>query len=223
MQLDINLLQSIPLFKGIKTEEFAALFACVGARKDTYQKGAFIFFNGDIISSIGIMLAGHALIIKEDVFGNRAVLNELEKRDVFGEAFACGGSYALTISVQATENCDILFLPFERIMNVCSSSCGFHNALIKNMVEMIAQKNINLMRKLEVTTKHSLREKMLAYLSQLAQEQGKTMVQSPLGRVDLAGLLGVDRSALTRELNRMRDAGLIDFEKNTYTLLDVEI
>ena len=221
MHVDAKLLQGIPLFKGIEASSFDALFACVGARRERYEKGDFIFLNGNVTSSIGIVLAGRVQVIKEDIFGNKAILNDLGPKTVFGESFVCGGSYTLTVSVQAADSSEVLFLPFERIMSICPSACGFHNALIKNMVEMIALKNLRLVEKLEVTTKHSLREKVLTYLSQLAQEQGTATVTSPLGRVDLADFLGADRSALTRELNRMRDAGLIVFDKNTYTLMDV--
>lgn len=223
MKVEIALLQSVPLFKGIKADEFGALFACIGTKKESYEKGEFIFLNGNVTSSIGIVLNGRVQIIKEDIFGNRAILNDLGPKSVFGESFVCGGSYVLTVSAQAAERSEVLFLPFERVMHICPSAYGFHNAMIKNMVEMIARKNLKLVEKLEVTTKHSLREKMLTFLSQLVQEQGSATVTSPMGRVDLADFLGVDRSALTRELNNMRDAGLIAFEKNTYTLMDVDL
>lgn len=222
MQVDATLLQSISLFRGLGAEELGALFACVGARRESYERGDFIFMGGDETHAIGIVLTGRVQVIKEDVFGNRTILNDLGPKTVFGESFVCGGNYTLSVSVQAIEASDILFLPFEHVMHICPSACGFHNALILNMVEMIAQKNMKLVEKLEVTTKHSLREKVLTYLSQLAQEQGSMTVTSPLGRVDLADFLGADRSALTRELNRMRDSGLIAFEKNTYTILDAQ-
>lgn len=223
MQVDERLLEGISLFKGIAADDFDALFGCVGAKKERYDRGDFILLNGDTTNAIGIVLTGRVQIIKEDIFGNRAILADLGPKSVFGESFVCGGSYALTVSAQAAEGSEILFLPFERVMNICPSACGFHNTLIKNMVEMIARKNIRLMENLEITTKRSLREKVLAYLSNLAQEQGGVAVTSPLGRVDLADFLGVDRSALTRELGRMRDDGLIEFEKNTYTILDANI
>lgn len=218
MIADVTFLREIPLFAGIGDGEFPALLACVGARRESYRKGDFIFLNGNLVDTIGIVLSGRAQIVKEDVFGNRAILNDLGPRAVFGESFVCGGSFTLTMSVQAAHDSEILFLPFDRVMHICPSACGFHNTLIRNMVQMIAKKNIHLMEKLEITTKHSLREKILAYLSQLSQEQGSTTVTSPLGRVDLADFLGADRSSLTRELNGMQRAGIIAYDKNTYTI-----
>ena len=219
MQVDIDLLQTVPLFGGIERDKLAALFACVGAKKETYQKGEFISLSGDTLKNIGIVLTGQVQIIKEDVFGNRAILNNLDKGSVFGESFVCGGNYALTISIQANENASVLFLAFDRIMNMCPSACDFHNALIKNMVTMVARKNVKLLERLEISTKRTLREKILTYLSLLAQEQNSLTVTSPLGRVDFADFLSVDRSALTRELNRMKEEQLISFDKNIFTLL----
>lgn len=223
MQLELKLLQTTPLFKGIQTQELDALLTCIGARQDHYAKGEFIFLNGSSVNSIGIVLTGRVQILKEDIFGNRAILNDLGPGAVFGEAFVCSEKYTLTVSVLAAENSTVLFLSFDRVMHICPSACRFHNAVIKNMVEMLAFKNIKLIEKLEVTTKHSLREKILTYLSQLAQDQASTTVTAPLGRIDLADFLGADRSSLTRELNRMKADGLIVFDKNTYTLLDVDL
>lgn len=222
MKVDNMLLQKSPIFKGIKSEEFGSLFACVGAHKESFKKGEFIFLNGNRINDIGILLSGHVQIIKEDVFGNRTVLNDLLPPETFGESFCCGSNFILTVSAIAMENTTILFLPFERVMHMCPSACGYHNILIHNMVEMIATKNVRLLEKLEVTTKHSLREKILTYLSQLAQEQNSGAVTSPLGRVELADFFGADRSSLTRELNKMQDEGLISFNRNTYKLLNYD-
>ena len=207
-----------PLFDGISLQNYNALLNCIGGKTKQYAKGEFISLSGDSINCIGVVMSGRVYILKEDIFGNRAILNDTGRGAIFGESFICSGSYSLTVSIQAAEKSEILFLPFDRVIQSCSSACLFHQALIKNMLVMIAKKNIKLIEKLEITTKHSLREKILAYLSQLAQEQDSTTVTSRLGRMDLADFLGADRSALTRELNRMRDDGLLDYERNTYRL-----
>lgn len=211
----------IPLFAGIAQTDLPALLSCAGAFSQTYSRGDFLLLEGDAAHAIGVVLAGCVQVVKEDVFGNRAIINELPQGGIFGESFVCGGSYMLSVSVQATQDSQVLFLDFDHVMNSCSKACTFHTLMVKNMVRLIAQKNINLMEKLEVVTKRTLRERVLAYLSQLSQEQGADWLDSPLGRVDLADYLGVDRSALTRELNNMRKDGLIDFDKNRYKLLNL--
>lgn len=219
MQQYKDVLTQSELFEGIDFKNYGALFACIGGKTAGYVKGAFVSLAGDTLREIGVVLAGRVQIVKEDIFGNRAILNDMGPGAVFGEAFICGGGQPSTVTVLAAERAEILFLPFDRVMQTCPSACGFHTALIKNMVVMLARKNQALVQKLEVTTKHSLREKILTYLSQLAQAQDSRTVTAPLGRTDLADFLGADRSALTRELNRMREDGLLVYEKNRYTLL----
>ena len=223
MEKYTHILQSIPLFQGIASGDYPALLSCLGTRIAHYGKGEFASLRGDTLHAVGIVLDGRVQVIKEDVFGNRAILNDLDVGSVFGESFVCGGNYALSVSVQTAESSTILFLPFDKVMQTCPNACGFHSMLIKNMVVMIARKNIRLVEKLEITTKRSLREKILSYLSHLAQEQRSSEIKSPLGRVDLADFLGVDRSALTRELNRMAADGVIAYSKNTFTLLGVAV
>ena len=218
MLASAEILSRIPLFADIASQNYGALLSCIGGRTKQYAKGEFVSLTGDAIDHIGVILSGRVYILKEDVFGNRAILNNMGSGEIFGESFICSGSHSLTVSVQTAERSEILFLPFVRVIQSCSSACQFHQTLIKNMLVMVAKKNIKLIEKLEVTTKHSLREKVLTYLSQLAQEQKSITVTAPLGRIDLADFLGADRSALTRELNKMQSDGLIDYEKNRYTL-----
>ena len=103
-------------------------------------------------------------------------------------------------------------------MHTCTNACTFHHRLIENMVQLIADKNLELMKKTEVVTKKTLREKVLAYLSQQAQQTGSEYFEIPLGRIELAEYLCADRSALTRELNTMKAEGILDFDKNMFRL-----
>ena len=218
MFINPYVLEKFMLFSGISANDFSAVLGCVGARKKRFSKNEFISLAKDELRAIGLILKGRVRLLKEDVYGNRNIVTILEAGEVFGESFVCGGAYSLTVSIQAAEETEVLFVSFDRVMHTCPNSCEFHNKLITNMVTMIARKNMNLMEKLEITTRHSLREKVLTYLSQLVQQQGTSTVTASLGRMELADFLGVHRSALTRELNAMQKDGLIQFVKNTYTL-----
>ena len=87
------------------------------------------------------------------------------------------------------------------------------------MVKIIADKNRDLMRKIDVVSKRTIREKLLAYLSIQAQVHNARYFVVHLGRVELAEYLCVDRSALTRELAKMKEDGLIDYDKNCFRIL----
>ncbi|NLY09615.1 MAG: Crp/Fnr family transcriptional regulator [Tissierellia bacterium] len=218
-----NILQPLeqsPLFRNIATEDYEKLLSIVGDGIKSYNRGDFIKIFGDPVEVMGIVLSGEILIIKEDVFGNRVILNEIRPGQIFGESFVCGGSFVMKVSVQAKEPSQVAFISFGKMMG---SKQKFEavSTLTQNLIEILARKNIHLVERLEVATKHSIREKVLSYISNLSQNTGSPVVESPLGREDLAGFLGVDRSSLTRELKRMKEDGLIDFEKNKFTIKEL--
>lgn len=216
---DILLEIGSPLFEGIDHEERKAMLSCIGYHTGRIRKGDIVAFEEENIKHIGIVMAGSVDMIKEDLWGNKTMLVRSRKNEVFGETFACGSDNLSVVTFQVSEDAKVLFLPFDRVMHSCTMACQFHHRLIENMVHIIANKNRDLMRKVEVVSKRTIREKLLAYLSIQAQIQESRYFEIPLGRVELAEYLCVDRSALTRELVKMKEDGLIDYDKNCFRML----
>lgn len=207
-----------PLFAGIESGDLNTMLGCIGYHISSYEKGEIVAFEGENMKHIGIVISGTVDMIKEDLWGNRTMLMRERKNDLFGETFACGEDNLAIVTFTVSEKAQILFLPFGRVMHSCSNACVFHHQLIENMVRIIANKNRDLMRKVEVISKKTLREKILAYLSIQAQVQNSRYFEIPLGRVELAEYLCADRSALTRELAKMKEEGLIDYDKNCFRI-----
>ena len=195
------------------------MLGCIGYHIRSYSKGEIIAFEAEIIDHVGVVLKGKVDMLKEDLWGNRTMLVRVGRNEVFGETFACGEDALSTVTFAAAEDTQVLFLSFCRVMHTCTHACVFHQTLIENMVRIIARKNRELMRKVEVVSKKSLREKILAYLSIQAQQQNGKIFDIPLGRMELAEYLCADRSALTRELAKMREEGIIDYHRNTFKIL----
>ena len=208
-----------PLFLGIKPDELNAMLSCIGYHIGTFKKGDIIAFEGDNLKHIGIIISGAVDMVKEDLWGNKTMLVRMRKDELFGETFACGSDSLSVVTFLVSEDAKVLFMPFDRVMHSCTMACQFHHRLIENMVKIIADKNQNLMRKVDVVSKRTIREKLLAYLSIQAQVQNTRYFEIPLGRVELAEYLCVDRSALTRELAKMKEDGLIDYDKNCFRIL----
>ncbi len=208
-----------PLFAGIRKEERRAMLDCIGFHVGTFRKGEIVAFEGENLKHIGLVLSGAVDMVKEDLWGNRTMLVRAGKDALFGETFACGEDNLSVVTFLVSEDARILFMPFDRVMHSCTMACRFHHRLIENMVHIIANKNRDLMRKVEVVSKRTIREKLLCYLSIQAQTQQSRYVEIPLGRVELAEYLCVDRSALTRELAKMKADGLIDYDKNCFRIL----
>ena len=208
-----------PLFDGEAPEDRKAMLGCIGYHIGIFRRGDVVAFEEENIRHIGIILKGCVDMVKEDLWGNKTMLVRMRRDELFGETFACGSDNLSVVTFLVSEDAEILFLPFDRVMHSCTMACVFHHRLIENMVHIIANKNRDLMRKVEVVSKRTIREKLLAYLSIQAQIQDSRYLQIPLGRVELAEYLCVDRSALTRELVKMKEDGLIDYDRNCFRLL----
>ena len=208
-----------PLFDGIRPEDRKLMLGCIGYHFGAFRKGDIVAFESENIRHLGIVLCGAVDMVKEDLWGNSTLLVRTRRGEVFGETFACGSDSLSTVTFLVSEDAQILFLPFDRVMHSCSMACQFHHRLVINTVRIIANKNRDLMRKVEVVSKRAIREKLLAYLSIQAQALGSRYFEIPLGRVELAEYLCVDRSALTRELAKMKEDGLIDFDRNCFRML----
>jgi CRP-like cAMP-binding protein len=214
----LSALKSCPLFSDITEKELDSMLSCLDAIEKTYEKNAFIFLAGQPAQAVGIVLTGSVTIQHEDFWGNRAILMRLGPGEMFAEAFSCAGSKNLPVSAEAAEKTTIMLMDCRRIITTCSSACVFHTLLIRNLLNVLAQKNILLTRKIEHLTKHSTREKLLSYLSAQAQLAGAGRFDIPFNRQELADYLSVDRSAMSSELGKMRDEGLLSFERNHFEL-----
>lgn len=218
--MDQRILQlQTPLFSGIMPEDMGAMLHCTGYHISSYRKGQVILLENEDVRHVGVVMSGSVDMIKTDIWGNKTPLIRMYANDLFGESFACGEDTQSAVTFIACEDTEVLFIPFHRIMYTCTMACAFHRRLIENMVRIIAHKNRDLIRKVDIISKKNLREKILAYLSIQAQSQQKRYFEIPLGRVELAEYLCADRSALTRELANMQKDGLIDYDKNMFRIL----
>lgn len=219
MKKYLYLIEKMPLFCGIAREETQSMLDCLQASLKHYAKQDDIFTAGGPANRVGIVLEGSAQVVRDDVFGNRTILTGLGVGDMFGETFACANVEMLPVSVIATDACVILLLDYRKIITTCSASCSFHNRMIENMLQILAAKNLILNRKIEAVSAHSTREKLLVYLAGQSGEAGSAKFEIPFNRQALADYLSVDRSAMSAELGKMRDEGLLRFHKNQFELL----
>lgn len=208
-----------PLFMGIKDTQIDTLLKCLSATQRLYKKDSFIFRADSKVSSVGIVLTGGVYVIQEDYWGNRTILAQFKPGGLFGEAFSCSKSDKLPVSVISSEKSEIMLIDYRKIITTCTSSCSFHTQLIKNMLHILAEKNIMLTRKMEFLSKRTTREKLLSFLSHQAMQTKSSIVEVPFNRQELADYLCVDRSALSRELSIMHHEGLLRYNKNRFELL----
>ena len=215
-----KLVAECPLFRQIDPKDLAAMLKCLSARVLTAQRGEFIETTSGGKPLMGVVLEGSVEMISEDYFGKKSILTLLTVGNLFGETYSCLQARNRTVAFQVREDSRVLILDYDRILHACKLVCRFHHRMIENMVELIAEKNLELIEKLEVTSRTSIREKLLTYLTREAERTGSLTFTIPMGRTELAEYLCTDRSAMTRELSRLRDEGIIAFDKRTFTLLE---
>lgn len=214
-------LSQTPLFSGIPAQEIEGMLACLGTDQRRYEKGEIIYRAGDTISALGIVLSGSVLIENDDIWGNTTVLDCVGPGQIFAETYACTPGEPLMVNVAAAEAAQILFLNVSRVLQVCPNTCTHHAALIRNLLALSAQKNLNLSRKIFHTSPKTIRGRLLSYLSEQSLRSGSRTVTLPFNRQQLADYLNVDRSALSNELSKMQRDGLIRVERNCFILLGI--
>ena len=219
MKQNLKVLMMTSLFQDVSENDLEAMLSCLGAAERKYRKNDVILLAGTKVTSVGIMVEGHAQITRDDAEGNRAILSELEKADLFAEAYVAAGSMEIPVTVIATTDCRIVWIPFSKIVGMCSTACDFHRTLVQNMMRVIAMKNIMMNEKMRILSCKTTKEKLITYLSDYSERVGKNKFKIPFTRNELADFLSVDRSAMSRELSRLRDEGFLNYHKNEFELL----
>ncbi len=215
----IEILKRTQLFSGISTEEITAMLNCLQAKLRTFKKGEYVFREGEHIDNIMVLAVGKLLVQRDDFWGNRSIVNVIRIGEMFGEAYVAPESGAILNDVVAEEDSTVIFFDVRRILTVCSTACRFHSMVVQNLFFAISEKNRKLVQKIGHMSKRSTRAKLLSYLSEEAKRHNSRHFTIPFNRQQLADFLCVDRSAMSNELCKMRDEGLLQFDKNEFTLL----
>ena len=214
----MHILKASKLFEGINDDEIDEVLCRLSATEKNYRRDEYIFHAGERISSVALILRGSVHIQREDYWGNLSILNKISEGDVFGEAYGVSGDCAILNDVVAVENTTILFLDFNRVFSLDHSECGICLRLIRSLYSLLAEKNRILAQKLGHMSQRTTREKLLSYLSEESVKAESSSFYIPFNRQQLADFLSVDRSAMSKELCKMRDDGLLCFDRNRFDL-----
>ena len=219
----IPVLKRTKLFSGVGDDDISTMLTCLGARLLTYKKGEHVLRQGEHLSDILVLAEGSLHIQRDDYWGNRSILGHIGVGEIFGEAYVAPESGTLLNDVIAVEDSAVFFFDVKRVISTCSSACRFHTMVVQNLFFAISEKNRGLVQKLDYMSRRTTREKLLSYLSEEAKKQNSASITLPsitlpFNRQQLADYLSVDRSAMSNELCKMRDEGLLEFEKNRFRL-----
>lgn len=209
--------QKTPLFRGIGEESLAEMFACGGARYKSYTKGEVLLRAGCVTREVGIVQSGSVNIENIDLWGNKSILSNVPAGQVFAETYAFCHE-PMMVDVVAAEETEVLFLNMDVLIHTPHPESGWQAVLVQNLLNISLHKNLALSERIFCTAPKTVRGRLLLYLSNQAAKAGSKHFRIPFDRQGLADYLNLDRSALSKELGRMRDEGILETTKNEFTL-----
>lgn len=217
-KMDKLTLINTEIFAGISEIEIDKALECLNAIERKYKKGDIVLKSGTTTKHIGLILRGSVNIVVNYYWGASNIYGHISQGDIFAETYAILPNKELVCDVIASEDSNILFLNLNNILKTCDSNCSFHNQIISNIMKITAKKNFYLSTRMMHTAPKSIRIKLLSYFSEQSLEKNSNEFEIPFSRQELADYLGVDRSALSKELSKMQKEGLIFYKKNKFKL-----
>ena len=205
-----------PLFQGLSAEEWAALEQSGCLRTKSYPRHAVIFHAGEQVHALGVVLRGTVHIENLDLWGSKSILSSISAGQAFAETYAFCGE-ALMVDAVAAEHCEILFLHTAALTDARIEP-ALQDKLLRRLLAVSMRKNLSLSQRIFCTTPKTVRGRLLTYFSAQAARCGRMAFEVPFNRQQMADYLNLDRSALSKELCKMRDEGLLEFDKNRFVL-----
>ena len=211
---------SLALFYDITDQEVEAMIQCFRMRRGEFAPGQTICVYGESGGEVGVLLRGEAELVRFDYAGTRTILERLETGGVFGEALAFTPTLGDCVEVVSDRNSEVLFMEYEHIMKRCERACTHHSKLVRNMFRLVADQTRRLSRRGEVLSRRSIREKLQCYFRICRLEAGADTFPLPFTLSALADYISTDRSAMMRELKKMKEEGLLRVDGRQVTLLE---
>ena len=211
----LDLLKASPLFQGISETDFPKALTYLRARRQAFSEGEIILHTGDPFHHAGLVLSGTMEATIQTENSDTINMYHFRTGEMFGMALVCAGPMASPVQLRALTDCTLLFLELPVLYE--PSKCPYQPRLSANLIRCLSRQNRFLNQKVRILSHRALRDRVLVYLRDLPQSTDGTR-QIPFSQTALAEFLGVNRSALARELGRMQDEGLISLEGRTVTL-----
>lgn len=218
---DMAILGACSLFEGFSVARLRQALSDLGGKVRGFGKGEAVFREGDPANAVGVVLEGEIQVYSEDYYGVRRMMTVLPAGEIFGEVFACAEVEALPVSAVAVRDSRVMLFDCRPVTLAGrgENTEEYYVHLTRNLLHIMARKNLMLNRKIELLSKRTTREKLLFYLHTQAKTAKSDRFTIPYDRQQLADYLGVERSAMSEQLGKLRREGVIECNKNHFHLL----
>ena len=207
-----------PLLEGVSPQEYQTMHACLGVYEQSFRPDDVIYDFGDGRGLLGIVSQGSAVVERIDREGGRAILEHLGPGGVFGEMMMFKAAGDDSVVVRAAAPTRVSFLRSEAVMRRCEHACACHSRMVENLFRLVTEKATSLSERVEVLSRRSIREKLLRHFQVQAAKGRGPSFQLPFSLSALADYISADRSAMMRELKKMREEMLVTITGRQVTL-----
>ncbi len=221
MQRNVVLKENV-LFDGFSESEIGRLLFDIGAVDTKYRQKKTLIKEGGENPFVFVLLEGSGYGIRYDIDGNPQMYTKLMPGAVIGDVLAVSGQNLSPVTVQVEGGSHVLRFEYARVLKGSAETTGLRMRLMANLSFEIAQKFFELHRQADCLTRPSIREKILTFLENEASRQKSNIFAIPMDREKMAVYLNTDRSALSRELSKLKKEGIIDYYKNSFVLIGVK-
>ena len=222
IESSLPILHKCPLFNGLGKAALKGYLENAQVIIKTFKKHDFIALSGDSMEGLGIILEGSAVLTRENVMGQRVIIANLEQSAMFGEALLFSKSPLWPATIKAEKAAKIMFIPLETFIQTLPACHQCQTKILSNLLQDLSEKALLLTKKVHYLTLKGMREKIFAYLNDIYTMQHTETVVLPHNREQMAEVLNVSRTALSRELGRLRDEGIIDIAGRNVTIIDIQ-
>jgi len=210
----------INLFNNIKPKEKDKILSFLEANTLFYKKNTTILKSVKKENIIGIVVEGNIQITKTDYNGNSTIIEDLYESDIFGFDFSTISNSEQNIITK--EDSKIIIIYFDDIIKK-DLNYPYYNQFLKNLLQIMSNKVNNANNRIEILSNKTIRNKLLAYFKIISKKNKSKVIYLPYSYTDLADYLGVDRSAMYRELKHLKEEGLIETKNKKITLKTYDI
>ena len=213
----LSFIAQTTLFQGCSEKDILNLEKHFNFRTAEYKKEDMILCAGSIVTDIGLILSGSVRIEYTDLWGNKSILGITPAGSVFAESYACIPNEPMMVDAMANEKCDILFISVPRLFMPCPV-CESQNRLIQNLVVISAGKICSFPDAVCTHLQKQYGDGCFLIFHRWFLNRKTIKIILPFDRQQLADYLNIDRSALSKELGKMKKDGLIEYHKNFFEI-----
>ena len=216
--MDMGTLQKARIFRGLTAEELSSALLALRGEEKRYRKGQVLLHAGDLTEKMGLVLEGSVTIESNNAWGNRSILSHVGPMQLFAETYALLAGEPLLVDAAANEDCRVLFLRADGILQLTEQAAPWARKLADNLLCITAAKNLHLAGRSFHTAPKTIRGRVMAYLNTVSLQKQSKDFDIPFDRQQLADYLNLERSALSKELGRMQREGLIETRKSHFRI-----